>query len=75
MGQSLKSSKPQSGNSYKNIIVFIVYRTPSHNSTVELTSDLNISLQKSKHENTTIILTGDLNIDLLKYNSHNQTNS
>jgi hypothetical protein len=58
---------------YKNILVFIIYRSPSHNSICDLTTDLNNILDRVKHENKSIIITGDLNIDLLKYSSHPQT--
>lgn len=57
----------------RNIIVFTIYRTPSHNSIHELTSDLNSILEKANTENKDIIITGDLNIDLLKYTVHNPT--
>lgn len=60
-------------NHTRNIIIFTIYRTPSHNSTHELTSDLNSILDKAKQENKDIVITGDLNIDLLKYTVHNPT--
>ena len=57
----------------KNIILFVIYRTPSQNSIAEITSDLNILLDKVKQENKTVIITGDLNIDLLKYETNSLT--
>jgi len=56
-----------------NTLICIIYRTPSHNSINEITTDLNSILDKIKSESKTVIITGDLNIDLLKYNTHNQT--
>ena len=57
-----------------NTLVFVIYRTPSHNSIPQITADLNDILERVKHENKTVIITGDLNIDLLKHSQHNQTN-
>lgn len=58
-----------------NILIFVMYRTPSHNSVPEFTADLNAILEKVKHEKKRTVITGDLNIDLLKYNSNNQTSN
>ena len=56
-----------------NLLLFVLYRSPSHNTINEFREDLSLILDKVKQENKTIVITGDLNIDLLKYNAHSQS--
>ena len=53
-----------------NIIICIIYRSPSFNSIKELSKSLIERINTIKRENKKIIIAGDLNIDLLKYSSH-----
>ena len=50
-----------------NIIISIIYRSPSFNSIKEFSKSLNEKISKIKRENKKVIIAGDLNIDLLKY--------
>ena len=56
-----------------NIIISIIYRSPSFNSIKEFSKSLNEKISKIKRENKKVIIAGDLNIDLLKYSSHHAT--
>ena len=73
-GIFIEISKGPMSSQSRNVLISVLYRSPSHNSISELTDCFNLILDRSKRENKTIVLAGDLNIDLLKYNSHNQTN-
>ena len=54
----------------KNIILGVLYRSPSHDSTTDFTLSLMELLDSISHENKEVILMGDTNIDLMKYKSH-----
>ena len=56
-----------------NIIICVLYRSPSFNSISEFTENLNKKVEFIKKEKKDIIIAGDLNIDLLKYSSHHLT--
>jgi hypothetical protein len=58
---------------YKNTIVGVIYRSPSHPTLPRLTESLQQILEKIISEDKNIILTGDFNIDLLKSNSNRDT--
>jgi len=62
-----------SGNTKKNIVLCVMYRSPSFNSIETLTRSLSERVDIIKRENKDVIITGDLNIDLLKYLTHYET--
>ena len=57
----------------KNLIIGVMYRSPSQNTVKEFTSSINHLLNTIESENKDVILMGDANIDLLKYNTHDNT--
>jgi exonuclease III len=57
----------------ENIVLCIIYRSPSFNSTRDNDDKLSQTIDIVKNENKNIIITGDLNIDLLKYLKHSET--
>ena len=61
-----------SNHHLKNIILGVIYRSPSHPSLDEFSKSLLEIMEKIMNENKDIVLTGDLNIDLLqcKTNKH-----
>ena len=54
--------------SKKNIIIGVLYRSPSYNTENEFTDKLKQSINTINNENCECIICGDMNIDLLKYN-------
>ena len=59
----------------QNIILCILYRSPSYNSIPEFTTHLLHKVDLIHKEGKSILITGDLNIDLLKYQSNPNTAS
>ena len=59
----------------QNIILCILYRSPSYNSIREFTTHLLHKVDLIHKEGKSILITGDLNIDLLKYQSNPNTAS
>ena len=57
----------------KNLIIGLVYRSPSHDSIEAFTECLNDILGKISKENKDVALLGDTNIDLLKVDRHAAT--
>jgi exonuclease III len=67
----IASTVPKSSS--KNIVIGIIYRSPSFNSEGEFTAFLNQLLSSVSSENKDFILMGDANIDLLNYKMHRPT--
>ena len=59
----------------QNIILCILYRSPSYNSIPEFTTHLLHKIDLIHKEGKSILITGDTNIDLLKYQSYPNTTS
>ena len=59
-----------SENNDKNLVLCVIYRSPSHNSVPAITKRLLTIIEIIRNENKRIIITGDLNIDLLKYQAN-----
>ena len=57
----------------QNIIIIIVYRSPSLNTVQELSDHITRRIDIINREKKQFIVVGDLNIDLLKYTIHNET--
>ena len=57
----------------KNVIIGVIYRSPSHPTVKDFTKSLSEVLDQIQRENKNIILTGDFNIDLLQCNSDRNT--
>ena len=53
----------------KNIVIGVLYRSPSFDSENEFCNIINNSVNKLKQDNIECIITGDMNIDLLKHES------
>ena len=53
----------------KNIVIGVLYRSPSFDSENEFCNTINNSVNKLKQDNIECIITGDMNIDLLKHES------
>lgn len=66
----IKQNNPQS----RNIILGVIYRSPSFNSQNEFITCMDHLLSSVSSENKELVIVGDVNIDLLKYKQHIKTN-
>ena len=55
-----------------DIVIGLIYRSPSHNTVKELNKFISHVAEKIKREKSKLIITGDLNINLLQANSHSE---
>ena len=63
----------QLDNKPDNIVIGLIYRSPSHNTIRQLNDFILNITDKMKAEKCKLIITGDLNINLLQSNSHPDT--